>query len=151
MDRQRFARICSTVLIILCALLLFRHFAPPSAGLSFEGEALRISDGDAVDVTLPFAEIRAVSLIGTLERGEMADGTSTRRIARGTWKNDAYGEYTLCISEKINCCLVVQTDSRTLVYTYESAQTTRGIYDMLLQALRDFGYGGQVVFTDETA
>lgn len=151
MDRQRFARICSTVLIFLAALLLFRQFTPPSANLSLEGEALSVSDGDTVDVSLPFAGIRSVSLIESLERGEMVDGTSTRRIARGIWKNEAYGEYTLCVNEKIGCCLVVQTGSRTLVYNYESAETTRGIYDMLLQAFGDLGYGGQIVFKDETA
>ena len=151
MDRQRFTRSCCTILIILAALLLFWRFTPPSAKLSLDGEAFSVADGDTVDVSIPFAKIRTISLIGTLERGEMVRGTSTRHVARGIWENDAYGEYTLCINERINCCLVIQADSQTLVYNYESSETTQGIYDMLVQALCDLGYGGQIVFKDETA
>lgn len=151
MDRQRFTRICFTVLIILAALLLFRHFTPPPANLSLEGDALSVSDGDTVEVSIPFAGIRTVSLIETLERGEMVRGTSTRYITRGVWENSAYGEYTLCINERISCCLVIQADSQTLVYNYESSETTQGIYDMLFQAFCDFGCGGQIVFRNEIA
>ena len=151
MDRQRFARSCFTILIILAALFLFWHFTPPSANLSFEGETLSVADGDIVDVSIPFAEIQAISLIGMLERGEMVRGTSTRHIARGIWENDTYGEYTLCINERIDCCLVIQADGQTLVYNYESSETMQGIYSMLVQALCDLGYGGQIVFKDETA
>lgn len=151
MDRQRFTCGCFTILIILVVLFLFWHFTPPSANLSFEGESLSVTDGDTVDVSIPFAEIRTVSLLGTLERGEMVRGTSTSRIARGIWKNDAYGEYTLCINEKINCCVVIQADNQALVYNYESSETTQSIYDMLVQALCDLGYGGQIVFKNEIA
>lgn len=151
MDRQRFTRSCFTILTILAALLLFWHFTPPSANFSLEGEALCVADGDTVDVSIPFAEIRAISLIGTLERGEMVRGTSTRHIARGIWKNDAYGEYTLCINERISCCVAIQADNQTLVYNYESSETTQGIYDMLVQALCDLGYGRQIVLKDEMA
>lgn len=151
MDRQRLTHSCFTILIILAILLLFWRFTPPSAHLSLEGKALSVADGDTVDVSIPFAKIRTISLIGTLERGEMVRGTSTRHIARGIWKNDAYGEYTLCINERINCCLVIQTDNQTLVYNYESSETTQGIYNMLVQAFSDLGYGEQIVFKDEIA
>ena len=67
-------------------------------------------------------------MVDEFDPGTMISGGETRKLYWGTWKNDIWGEYTLCASKKIdNALLVTSSNGELLVLNYENEKTTEAL------------------------
>jgi len=128
------------VLAVVVAVILVWRLIPAGPGLDLTDEILSLSQGKDQLASIPFGEIRSMSLTDEFDTGETAGGERKGHYLTGGWKNDDLGDYTLCINDQIGMYIIVETDSSAVVFNYESAATTRGIFDMLQGALTDNGY-----------
>lgn len=78
--------------------------------------------------TVNYDDITNLELVDEFDPGTMISGGETRKLYWGTWKNDIWGEYTLCASKKIdNALLVTSSNGELLVLNYENEKTTEAL------------------------
>jgi len=128
------------VLAVAAAVVLAWRMIPTGPGLDLTDETLALSHGKNQIASVPFGEIRGMSLSSEFDTGEMTEGERRGHYLTGSWKNNDLGNYTLCVNDQIEMYITVETDSSAVVFNYESAATTQGIFEMLKGALTDNGY-----------
>lgn len=130
------------VLLIVVAVVMLYTLSGGSVGicLNFEDEALAVSASD-YDWTIPYDRIEALELVSLPDTGNMLDGVSRRNLRCGTWENEVWGEYTLCIRPDIDRCIVMtQKDGEVFVFNYESSSTTESLAEMISELLASKDY-----------
>lgn len=133
---KRWGRMVITLAILAgFYLLLGRGSAAPS--LLIGETAVEITGGKAADysVTVPYAEIRGILLLEEWEEGTLLAGGSEQNLHWGSWQNQAYGAYTLCIDPSIHRYLLFQTDAGAVVFNVESASATAEAYKAFTELL----------------
>ena len=64
-------------------------------------------------------------------------GTDTRSSCIGVFRNEAFGEYYLCVMPAYESYIVVHQPDSVAVFNYESKETTEDAYHFLQQMLDD--------------
>lgn len=123
--------------VVLMALML--GFAVRQSNnvvkVSFSDEAVKVT-ATKYSMTIAYADIESVQLMAWPEDlGEkVTDGYDDDIVRYGTWKNEAWGEYTVCADPDTSKCIVVHiNDGRTLVFSRKDDATTKEIYETLLE------------------
>lgn len=88
-------------------------------------------------VELSYKDIISVSEAGELDTGDNLTGVCTDKCWFGTWKNEAYGEYTLCALPSVSQYIVLETTDGVVVCNYQSADATRSLYTALVEWLEE--------------
>lgn len=111
--------------------------------INFGDDTLDLTGPNQFSCSIEYDKIKSLSLIELTEIGEPVNGDSNRRYQWGTYANDAWGEYTLCISKKIESALLItlQTDDH-VVFNFESEDTTTALLDMFNDLLESHKTGG---------
>lgn len=137
--QRRNVLIVAIIFVGVTAFSLFRGGKPME--LAFNDDEMTITgpDGAPFVVTIPYQDIQSVSESGTLELGIQLEGLDTGRCRFGTWRNDAYGDYTLCASPRISSYIVLETADGVVAFNYESADSTHHLYLAFVDLLRDRG------------
>ena len=92
---------------------------------------------------IPWLDIVSVEVADTLDIGESISSTVSQEYEDclcGTFKNDLYGTYTLCISKNISKFIVLKTNDGILVFNFNDANTTVGLCDGILTYLDEHVY-----------
>lgn len=123
---------------IIVVIVAFTVFSLLRGGTStyfdFGEETLSITAPENYTYEVEYDEIVHLELVNEFEPGTLISGGETRKYQWGTWKNDTWGEYTLCASKQIDNALILSlSNGETLVLNYESEQTT----DTLLELIND--------------
>lgn len=137
--QRRNILIAAVIFVAVTAFSLFRGSEPVE--LAFHDDEMTITgpEGAPFVVTIPYQDIRAVSEADALEPGVRREGLDTGRCRFGSWRNGAYGDYTLCASPHISSYIVLDTADGVVVFNYESADSTHHLYLALADLLRDHG------------
>lgn len=125
------------LVIPILALVLFYIFSGGSVGISldFGEDALTLSTLN-YDWPIPYNEIESLELTNMPELGTVIDGSEKRTLCCGTWKNETFGEYTLCADPRIETCIVIRMNSdRIYVLNYENSDSTEQLHNMFLGLL----------------
>ncbi len=69
----------------------------------------------------------------SFDKGEMLDGKENRQVISGTFRNSEFGEYQLHIQKKLNNYIVVRDANGVLVFSIESDETTRLLYENFME------------------
>lgn len=122
--------ICSLVVVaVVLVISLFRGSAPVISPGEFQ---LTVQAPDGQISYADYAEVTAVSLLDTADYGTCLEGESTGRYFYGSWENEAWGEYDLCVYAKVPVCLVIESGSAgTLVVNCSSAEETEQLFELL--------------------
>lgn len=126
------------LIVIIAAFTIFSMArGGTSVYLDFGEEQLNVTAPENYTYTVDYDDIANMELIEEFDPGTMISGDETRKYRWGTWKNDTWGEYTLCASKKIDNALVISlSNGETLVINYESEDTTfslLGLIDDLIE------------------
>ena len=88
--------------------------------------------GDSIFINL--SDIEEVSLVETLDCGEMVEGKETSQLRSGTYKNSEFGEYSLHVYIKSASYIVLHYDGgKVLVFNQSRAKTTEQVYESILE------------------
>lgn len=127
-----------TIVVFILALVLFYIFSGGSVGitLDFGEEALTLSAED-YDWLISYEQIKVLELTDLPELGTVIDGSEKRNLCCGTWKNDTFGKYILCIDRRIENCIVIRMESGDVyVLNYENSDSTAQLHQMFTDLLR---------------
>lgn len=129
------------IVLLLAGSLIF-YFAGPSelpVDPQFDDESMTlVGPGEAPSpVVIRYADILSVSEIHGLDAGTNLDGLCTEQYWFGAWRNDVYGEFTLCASPRFSDYIVLETVNGTVVFNYEDTDTTHQLYTALVDLLAD--------------
>ncbi len=124
-------------LLILAAVLIYT-IAGGNIGtnLDFGEDALRLRAAGN-DWTIPYSEIASLELQDLPDLGHRVQGSEKRSLYCGTWENDTWGEYTLCIVPKVETCIVItMSDGNHYVINYENNESTEEFHNMFATLLQ---------------
>lgn len=124
--------IVSALCLILILFIASQIQNKTSCSMDFQKEQLVITGPENTDpIILDYRNVRSVALLESYTAGELISGISNRRLNFGKYKNDLYGEYSLCAVPSIPTAIEIQTDSEVIVFNYESAEVTDKLCDTL--------------------
>ena len=124
------------VIAVFCVFQMGRGSGVHSLQFDNENKSMMlIAPGGKTSVAIKYEDIKSVSEAASLDLGTCIDGIDTKKCRFGTWSNDAYGEYTLCISPKIKDYIVLETVHGIVVLNFESKDSTQHLYPALLDLL----------------
>ena len=109
------------VLIFLGALavilLLFFHFHPRTVTWTFDEEYIQLKGpfGSGAPVILYYDDIRSAEILDDFPVGEQVDGYAGKDVFFGTWENEEFGRYTLCIGLKCTDYIQITTEEGIVV------------------------------------
>ena len=126
------------LVVLILALVLFYVFSGGSVGISldFGEDALILSAAD-YDWHIPYSQIESLELTEFSDPGTLTDGIEKRTLCCGNWKNEIWGEYTLCADPRIESCIVIRMKSGDVyVLNYENGDSTGQLHRMFTDLLR---------------
>lgn len=117
------------IILVLVAFFAFSALRGGTAMyLDFGEDAVVATAPEHFSHTVNYDAITNLELVDEFDPGTMISGGETRKLYWGTWKNDIWGEYTLCASKKIdNALLVTSSNGELLVLNYENEKTTEAL------------------------
>lgn len=126
------------LVILILALVLFYVFSGGSVGISLDfGENELTISASNYDWIIPYNQIESLELTGLPDPGTVIDGSEKRNLCCGTWKNNTFGEYTLCADPRIEACIVIRMKSGDVyVINYENSDSTEQLHQMFTELLR---------------
>ncbi len=129
------------IILILAAFLLYL-FSGGSVGVSLDfGEASLTLSASDYDWALPYDQIESLELTELSDKGILIEGIEKRTLCCGTWENETWGRYTLCINPKIDLCIIVTMDNGDIyVLNYENPDSTDQLHRMFTDLLHSKGY-----------
>ena len=126
------------LVVLILALVLFYIFSGGSVGISLDfGENELILSASNYDWLIPYDEIESLELTKLPDKGTLIEGIEKRTLCCGTWKNDTFGEYTLCADPRIETCIVIRVKfGGVYVLNYENSDSTKQLHQMFTDLLR---------------
>ena len=139
--QSRVKRILLPLFIVVVAVFFYNVFGSNTLLLSLEGEAVTLTGPEGSSFSVPYSNIVSMELREDFEPGTAVNGGLKNRICYGLWHNEELGDYQLFISDKINVVILLHTTAgETLVFNYESEDTTRNFFDTYPAFLAEQGY-----------
>ncbi|MBQ8359489.1 MAG: hypothetical protein IJX37_06230 [Oscillospiraceae bacterium] len=126
------------LILIILAMVLIYTLSGGSVGISldFGEDALSVSAAN-MDWNLSYDQIADMKLTELSNVGFMVEGIDKGSLQCGTWQNEIWNEYTLCICPKLSQCIVLtQNDGSIFVLNYESDESTAALYNMFTELLQ---------------
>lgn len=122
-----------SVVAFVGALILFSLFysSNDTVALQVKETDFRICADDGTAYSIAYAEVMDVTCAENVEFGSCVEGTETRSVKSGRWRNQSWGEYFLCASGTIDTCVVITTEKGVFVFNCQSDETTRAISEEL--------------------
>lgn len=127
-------------LLVIAAVMIFQLVKPSETiQLQFGQDSMTLSssDGEAFLAEVRYSDILSLTQTEELEAGTCLTGADTDRYRFGTWRNGAYGEYTLCVFPSVSQYIVVETRQGVVVFNCEDAATTRSMYTAFAELLEE--------------
>ena len=121
-----------TVLLIITLAVIW--VVKNNAGVTVEvkGDTFSLTGPDKVTISVPVADITAVSLVESFDPGTPGEGATDGDDRCGTWTNDTWGTYTLVLMKGCSAAVVLETrDQGTIVFSYTTDDKTRSVYEQL--------------------
>lgn len=125
--------------LLLVAAVLIYSLSGNSIGiqLDFGEDTLTVSAMDQ-DWPIPYNSIASLELVTLPDLGTMTEGTEKRTLQCGTWQNETWGEYSLCVDPRIIQGLVItQNDGSVFLLNYESDESTAALWEMFTELLEN--------------
>lgn len=133
--KQQKARNTFLTLLIPILILLYIFFGG-SVGISLDfGEDALVISAEKQDWNIPYEQIISLELTDAEDFGTLLNGTEKRTLHYGTYGNDPWGQYNLCIDPRIKTCIVIETTNGFFVLNYENEESTQQLYIMFTELL----------------
>lgn len=131
------------IIWLVVVLVAFTIFSTVRGGTSthfdFGEDKLTVNAPENYTYVVNYDKIDSIEYVDQFDPGTVVSGNETRKYQWGTWKNELWGEYTLCVSKRIdNALLIYHSDGELLVLNYESNETTETLLELFNELLADY-------------
>ncbi|MCD8337535.1 MAG: hypothetical protein LUD18_09715 [Lachnospiraceae bacterium] len=120
------------VVVIVGILAALGIFKTAAMSVEIEDEVFTVSYEDEIVIQFGKEELRSAEIVTSFDMGNTINAVSEDKYIVGTWENDAWGQYMLCVKNALKCYLVVTTETDVFVFNYESKDTTESMCSALL-------------------
>ncbi|MCD7956414.1 MAG: hypothetical protein LUG93_11840 [Lachnospiraceae bacterium] len=121
------------VVVLVAVFYALGIFRSATVKVEIEDEVFSVYYKDEIVIQFAKDEIQSAELVYTFTEGEASDVISEEKYTVGTWENDEWGLYTVCVKQSINSYIVVTTEEEEVfVFNYESADSTESMCEALL-------------------
>lgn len=112
-------------LAFAAALYLISGLFGHGMKLEFDNGYLRAVAPDDTAFFIVYEDMTNIELVDAPDYGRCIDGTQKGSCWYGTWSNDAWGTYRLCVHPKVDRCVAVQSASGayTVINARSNAET----------------------------
>lgn len=125
-----------SVLICVAYFLLFGARTSKIVTLKFTNQEMTAQGPEEFVFRCDYSQITGLELVDSVTFGNCLSGNETANYRVGTWENEAYGTYQLCVSKHISSYLVVSTsDQGVFVLNYETTGNTEILYNSFVKLL----------------
>lgn len=133
--RQSRYRLIITTAFLVIAVLASVLFADRSGEdlLSWKNGQFSVTLPDGSGYSVAFEDIESLRLVEQPDFGACVSGDSGKTLKYGIWENSSLGSYVLCAHQCFDVVIQVDTPDRIFWIGYESADTTRLLYDNFSQ------------------
>lgn len=117
--------------IILFALVILISIFQPSNKIiaEFEEESVTVRSS-RYTMNIPYEMVSGLELAQKPDMGEALDGHDDMILQTGTWKNETWGEYEVCVEIATDNCIVIHlTDGRIFVISRRDNEETSAIFE----------------------
>lgn len=126
--RQRGLALAVTLVVVLLVVIVFFY---GSVTYQWGHEALQVDASGWKDIEIPYADIEAVTLQDNMVIGSKEFGFNSSRLNAGTYKNAAYGKYTIYAFTQTKTYVVVTAKGETYVLNDKTKAATQTLYEQL--------------------
>lgn len=124
--------VTSALCLVLILFIASRVKSMSACEIDFQRDQMIISGPDGTSpIVTEYQTIRSIALLDSYDAGEFVSGVSKHRLLFGRFRNDAYGEYDLCVNTSIPSAIEIRTNSGVLVFNHESDEVTVDLCDTL--------------------
>jgi len=140
-EERESKRLLWIVAIVAVFITLFGHTSAAISVSSIEkGISLTDPQGGVYEVL--YEDIELIQLIELPENyGTCIEGETDKGFSYGSWKNDAWGTYSLCVRNSVREAIFISQKNGVLVFNYEGTTSTESFYQELSTASRRFAGG----------
>jgi hypothetical protein len=138
---HKFDRFLPALLIL--GLMIYGFFPKSrTININVEDDFMIINAADSsVVYRVEYADILSITLTDVFEKGTCVSGTSNKTYSFGTWKNYEFGDYSLCIKNKIRHYIIAKTSYGVIVFNFESDNATDSFYTAIMELLQSNAAG----------
>ena len=142
-DEQRKAekRMRTVNLFLFLALIIVMTFfyskTQSTVGFSFGDEGFTVTTPDNTVMDIHYEDIQSMKLQKLVDTGNCISGKEDKQFRYGTWNNDAWGEYHLCVSQEASLCIVIKQTEKIIAISYEDDAVTASLFESLSQVVQD--------------
>lgn len=127
----------SVIVIVSLFLLLFGRVSGRTGVQSIDG-GIAVVDPSGKTYEILYADVTEVELIALPESpGSCVDGASARGYSYGTWENDDWGRFDLCIKDDVKEAVRICQGDEIFIFNYEGSQSTKSFYEALQKKLQE--------------
>ena len=130
-------KIAVTVALWVAVIAVLSFFMKPVRNTSCTAEEGRIliTGRSGYELSVDYEKVTAIEYRQEMDYGALIDGVDDGKEKSGRWENDELGQYLLCVNAKVEPCIVLRTAEQTMVVNFESQQSTRALYDALVEQI----------------
>lgn len=130
-------KIVVTIVLWVAVIAVLSFFMKPVKNTSCvaEEERLLVTGRSGYELPIVYQEVTRIEYREELDYGSLLDGVGDGKEKSGQWENDEFGQYLLCVNAKVKPCIVLHTAEQTMVINFESQQSTRALYDALVEQI----------------
>lgn len=131
-------------LIVLLIIFIAVTFIFPNGSqrnlFAWEDSQLLITCPDDSAYAVPYESLTHILLIEDADLGTCLSGEQGSSYCYGIWENETLGTYVLCAYKSFSTLIQLTTEGETYWISYESPETTRGLYSSIVETLTQEGY-----------
>ena len=107
--------------------------------LDFGEDHLTISGVEDFSCTVNYRDIDRIELLASADLGTAVDGGKSGPHSYGVWRSDAWGDYTLCVTNKSdNYIIITETDGHVTVFNYQNSSDTELLFEAFQNHLAEY-------------
>jgi len=122
--------VITLVVLALAGILLF------AGGVSVEADDTGMTiKGFMFGETVSFDDITSIELRENFDKGSRSFGLGGVKISSGTFKNEEFGLYRLCVYNNVKSYIIISCGQKTIVFNVKTAEETKELYDYVASRL----------------
>lgn len=122
------------VVVIACLAMFMQPRRTVRSEAFEDGLTVESESGYVIDIA--YEDVTAIELREDFDYGTLIDGVDEKKEKSGVWENEELGQYRLCVNAGIPSCIILHTESGSLVINYESDRSTQSLYEAMLEQIR---------------
>ena len=125
------------MLIAILAVLILASMITNKGNIqvSIENSLLTVTDPEEQEYIIAFSDIQSINLQSEIEYGTCIDGKDTDKYKYGTWENNIWDKYSLCVNSRADKYIVVNSQDTVLVFNYNTDYDTNDFYSAFQELL----------------